>query len=264
MTWIIGGSTIFGYGVMLSDIQVTFSNGKTADLVQKAFLISNFLSAGFAGSVKIGFMLLDSLAKLTYMSPEDCQTHAWDPLWIANEWQPLAKKIFDAAPAEERKLGSQFLIVCASPTENASLGSKIYFINLSWPEFKPEIMTDSVKLCSIGSGADVVEYKKALQPLLDFKSGILQAEVGNEGGWAQAFAFSVTRLLNDKPINGISKHLNVHIIRRGSLYEFNNNERIHRKDGLIVDFKMPNVARSYPEFVKMVSRMSSKAECAIC
>ena len=264
MTWIIGGSTIFGYGALISDVQVTFANGRTTDLVQKAYLISNFLAAGFAGSVRIGFMLLDSLAKFTHMSPEALKTHAWDPMWIANNWQPIAKEVFYSAPQEEKRLGSQFLIVCASPTENASLGAKIYFIRLSGPGFKAGIMTKPIKLCSIGSGADVYEYKRALKPLFNLRSRILQAETGMECGWADMLSFSVTRLLHDRPKKGISKHLNIHVVKRGTLYEKNNDERIHGADGSIIEFIMPKIARSYPEFVEMTKQKSSNASCAVC
>ena len=54
---------MFGYGALYSDVQVTFPDGSTKDLLQKAYPLSNFIAAGFAGSVRIGFMLLDSLSQ---------------------------------------------------------------------------------------------------------------------------------------------------------------------------------------------------------
>jgi hypothetical protein len=53
--------TVFGYGALYSDVQVTFRDGGTKHLLQEAYPLSNFIAAGFAGSVHIGFMLLDSL-----------------------------------------------------------------------------------------------------------------------------------------------------------------------------------------------------------
>ena len=61
MTWVIGASPYAGgYGVMLSDIQVTLANGTTLDILQKAYPVGNYIVAGFAGSVRIGFELLQS------------------------------------------------------------------------------------------------------------------------------------------------------------------------------------------------------------
>jgi len=57
MTWAAAASTIFGYGALYSDVQVTFRDGNTKDLLQKAYPVSNFIAAGFAGSVRIGFKL---------------------------------------------------------------------------------------------------------------------------------------------------------------------------------------------------------------
>jgi hypothetical protein len=77
MTWICTASTIYGYGALYSDVQVTFPDGRNADLVQKAYPLSNFIAAGFAGSVRIGFMLLQSLSdamRSTTPSPQDNPT----------------------------------------------------------------------------------------------------------------------------------------------------------------------------------------------
>ena len=60
MTWVVGAPSVFGYGALYSDVQVTFADGNTRDLVQKAYPLSNFIAAGFAGSVRVGFMLLQS------------------------------------------------------------------------------------------------------------------------------------------------------------------------------------------------------------
>jgi hypothetical protein len=40
---------------MMSDVRVTFPDGRVRDLVQKAYPVGRYIVAGFAGSVKIGF-----------------------------------------------------------------------------------------------------------------------------------------------------------------------------------------------------------------
>ena len=102
MTWVVGASTIWGYGVVISDMQVAFSDGTTADILQKPYPMNNFI---IAGSVKIGFMLLESLAQFVQLPPNKAATHAWDPLWVSNNWWPLAQEVFESAPEPEKKLG---------------------------------------------------------------------------------------------------------------------------------------------------------------
>ena len=62
MTWVIGSSTMFGYGIVMSDIRVTCTKtGNTMDVLQKAFPVGRFIVAGLAGDVGIGFTLLRSM-----------------------------------------------------------------------------------------------------------------------------------------------------------------------------------------------------------
>jgi ATP-dependent protease HslVU (ClpYQ) peptidase subunit len=80
MTWVVGATSVFGYGALYSDIQVTFADGTTRDLVQKTYPITNFIAAGFAGSVQIGVSLLQSLADCTRLPDQALATQAWDPI----------------------------------------------------------------------------------------------------------------------------------------------------------------------------------------
>ena len=264
MTWIIGVSTIFGYGVVISDVQVTFKDGTTADILQKAYPLSNFIVGGFAGSVRIGCMLLQSLYEYLEIPTGQEKTHAWHPLWVANTWGPLAKKLFDNAPYEERKLGSRILLVAASPTEKCGLGAKIYFIRFADPTFVPGIMARAIKICGIGSGAGIIEYKQKLNPLLRIRSGILRAEVGVSGGWGTALAYAVSHVLHDDRRKGISRHLNIFEVRGGAIYESNNDETIHPSIGQAVEIRMPNIARGYSEFGQMVNSIGKERAEAVC
>jgi hypothetical protein len=79
MTWVIGASSIFDYGAMMSDVRVTFRDGRERDLVQKAYPVGPYIVAGFAGSVRIGFQMLESLAKFLIVPPNAPQPGAWEP-----------------------------------------------------------------------------------------------------------------------------------------------------------------------------------------
>src|SRR5262245_39838206 len=114
MTWVIGASSIFGYGAMLSDVRVTFKDGRQLDLVQKSFPVGPYIVAGFAGSVKIGFQMLRSLTKFLIVPPDAPKPGARDPEWVAEHWKAIAAHTFSTADARERALGCQILLVGVS------------------------------------------------------------------------------------------------------------------------------------------------------
>src|ERR1041385_6728647 len=98
---------------MCSDVQVTLHDGQTKDLIQKAYPVGNFVAAGFSGSVRIGFSLIESLREFLALSPQEALTEAWDPAWVFPNWAPIAKSIFDGAPMIEKDCGAQFLALGA-------------------------------------------------------------------------------------------------------------------------------------------------------
>jgi hypothetical protein len=245
-------------------VQVTLVDGTTKDLLQKAYPISNFIAAGFSGSVRIGFMLIQSLRDFLKLPPEEQDQIAWDPLWVSTNWVPIAKSVFDHAPEVERKLGSKLLMVGVSPDQNSGLGAKVYFTRFSYPDFKPGIMCHPIKLCSIGSGAGIKLYKHRIKPLFRFTSGILKAEVGQQDGWARQLGFSISRTLADHPQPGISRHIHIIIIRRGNILIDTNDENIYSADDSRVEIRMPHVAQGYDEFMALAQSVGHDAACAIC
>ena len=263
MTWVCAASTIFGYGALYSDIQVTFPDGQTMDLLQKAYPVGNFIAAGFAGSVRIGFKLLQSLTEFLALTKKDTQTLAWDPPWVSSQWAPIAWSIFNSERVQEKLRGSQILMVGASPTEPCWLGARIYFTRLVAPDFRPCLMSRAIKFCSIGSGAAISEYKHHLKPHFRLASRIHRAEVGNPGGWARMLGFSISRALVDNPRTGISRHLHILIVQRGSISVENNDENVYRGQDL-VEVRMPSVARSYADFVEKATCSGHDAAGAVC
>lgn len=254
MTWVVAASTVFGYAAVYSDVQVTFPDNSTKDILQKTYPISNFIVVGFAGSVQIGFMLLQSLRDFLRMPEGTENSHAWDPVWVSNNWCQVARTVFQSAPPGEKSQGSQILMAGASPKENAGLGAKIYFTRFAAPDFHPGIMSRTIKVCSIGSGAGISEYKSRIKPLFRLSSGILQAEVCNQGGWARALGFSISRALNDHPKSGISRHLHIFHVRRGAIYNENNDENIWLEgETQPIEIRMPPIARGYKEFVQLAT-----------
>src|ERR1700677_3626888 len=108
MTWVIGSPTSFGYVIGLSDVQVTWGqNGQSRDCLQKVYQVAPFLAAGFSGSVRLGFRLLDDLA--SFLSPWPKPGESWIPRWVAIKWYRRARRIFRNAPQEEQILGSSIM-----------------------------------------------------------------------------------------------------------------------------------------------------------
>ncbi len=264
MTWVVAASTIWGYGALCSDVQVTLRDGSTRDLLQKAYPVANSIAAGFAGSVRIGFSLIESLESALTPPPGTSKTALCHPVLAANGWAPIAKEVFDSASAEERALGSRVSMVGVSPNEEAGLGPKIYFARFASPDFSPQIMTRTVKICSIGTGASIQRYKHSIKPLFRLSSGILQAEVGNSGGWGVTLGYSIANATNWYPHPGISQHvLTILVARQGFMYA-NSDQRTHHNDGTVTERKMPPLARTYGQFLAMLRSGSSDAACAVC
>ena len=260
MTWVVAASTIFGYGALYSDVQVTFESGATKDLLQKAYPVGNSIAAGFAGSVKIGCRLVESL--ITTLSTRDHEA-AWHPVAAALRWAPVARAIFGASEVEERALQSRFLLVGASPTESCGLGARIYFVRFASPEFEPQVMRRATKICSIGSGSGVAEYKHSIKPLLRHTSGILQAEVGRPGGWGNMLGHSISLMLGRNPRSGISRNLHTILVgREGFMY--GKTDQVVHHDGQRIEHRMPTVAQSYGDFLALASAAGHEAACAQC
>ena len=122
MDGFVGGSSPFGYGVLVSDVRVSWKDGTEADLLRKAYRVGPYLLAGFAGSVNIGFQLIDSLQN--FLVPPENSPSAWKPEWVTEHWHPEAAQIFASAPPDEQAGHSQLLIVGVSPDEH--LGAPEY------------------------------------------------------------------------------------------------------------------------------------------
>ena len=265
MTWILAASNVLGSCGLYSDVQVTFKDGKTKDLVQKAYPITNSIGAGFAGSVQIGFMLIQSLADFVKLPNWDDQA-GWDPRWVASNWAPIARALFEKAPATERALGSRILVAAASPNENCGFGAKTYFIRFSEPNFLPGVMSRPFKLCSIGSGAAVDEYHKRLKPLFRWEghTRTLQGEVGSPNGWVDHMASRISQSLAHHQHTGISRHMHIIAVRRGMTVVGTNNENIYPGNEPRIEIRMPRVAQGYEQFKDLAATGGHDAMGAVC
>lgn len=265
MTWVIAASSLFGTGALISDARVRLADGTTAELLQKAYPVGNYIAAGFAGSVRIGFELVESLRNAMTV-PAETGSHAWDLQAFAPHWRSIAKQIFEDAAIVERQCGSQVLLIGPSPTEHmgAPQFPRIDIARLASPDFTPSFARGGLSVRHIGSGARVSEYKRAMRPLFRLTSGIHRAHIAGIHEWARQLAFSVTITVRDYPNHGISEHFHVVAVRLGDIAVFTNDMITYPNDAPQEELRMPHVAQSWPEFELMASVIRAGASGAIC
>lgn len=166
MTWIIGSPTPFGYAMGLSDVQVTWGNsGPRLDCLRKVYEVAPFIAAGFSGSVRLGFQLLEDLVK--FLSPPPQPGESWMPRSVALNWYRRARWIYKGQPELDRKLGLSIMLMGVRPRDDTGCiaGGHPDVIVLSAAHgFEPEFIgLGDVK--SIGSGNDVNLYLTELKAL---------------------------------------------------------------------------------------------------
>jgi hypothetical protein len=110
MPWIVGMPTLWGYSFGISDIRVTLADGSERDCLQKVYPIDQSIALSFAGSVCIGFKMVEVMKQWLCKDKPDC---AWFPLETIELWPELARNIFASAPPGEQA-GHCHLIMLSS------------------------------------------------------------------------------------------------------------------------------------------------------
>jgi hypothetical protein len=263
MTWIVGAAAIGGYAVAISDVRVTFADGREMDCLQKLYPMSRFIVAGFAGSVRIGFAMLDALADLLRDLPEGS---AWHPEEVADCFQDLARQVFQAAPQAEQALHSHLMLLGAHPTENAGIPgwARCSVHTLKSPAFNPHLARAS-EIVSIGSGSTVARYQKVLDGFSSNVLSLLQGEVMGARMGFLPLSMVVQKTIEQNPIPGISPHAHICVVRRGSVEVGTNDENRYPPSGQLIEIRMPSVATTWNEFERLASSSAdSSADGAAC
>ena len=247
---------MFGYGIVLSDTCVTITDPtgekKYHDAVQKAFPLAPFVVGGFAGSIYIGFKMIDSLRRFLTI-PESEGECAWELDWVAEKWQKVAKEVFDKAPERERRGGSHIILVAAHPSEDVGIPgfARVHIAVLKSPNFEPVVTKgEFLTIESIGSGAKA--YAERLKSLKPESFNLATMEVGFSGGLGSMVTQKISDHLRDNPSSGVSPHLHIFTVKRGGFTIGSNNYFEYKQDGTESEFVMPLVADSYKKLVKQL------------
>jgi hypothetical protein len=283
MTWVLGTPTMFGYGFGISDIRVRLGDAEV-DCLQKIYPVARWVAAGFAGSVKIGFAMIDELSRIGNAIEEP---YAIVPAVLAQEWPAYARKVFSRFPDAERQHTSQLMLISTDPQEHNGNPSwpRCYVQLFKSPDFEPEEI-EVHQLGSIGIGSVYDECRAVIEGFscnVDRRVFHMKAGVGNQGGMGTSIGNDLTRLLTRSQPKGISTHLHYCWVYRGEII-IETNDRIttgrwttvplgHTQDqfdtrdevldeGSVV-FRMPLLATTWDELDQILKDKNLKSACAV-
>lgn len=199
---------MFGYGIGISDVRVTLADGSERDCLQKIYPVGRFLAMGFAGSVRIGFAMIDAISG--YLKTDD-DSGIWDPTAVANWWPTDARTIFESFPLQERAGQCHLMMVSAFPnTERKDARWPRSFVHIfKSPEF--EALSIPVhKVGAIGCGTAVEPCRRFVEHLstsFERMTMMMKGEVNCPGGMASRLGIDLTKVLQESQPRGISSHL---------------------------------------------------------
>jgi len=262
MTWIVGTPTVFGYAILVSDVQVTFTTRsgqqQFLDCLQKIYPVSKSMLGGFAGSVKIGFRIL---SELQYESSKLGDDQDWDLETIANSWWPMvAKEVFGKSEAKERDLGSQVILAAAHPSQNNGAWPQTDVYSFSSPDFKP-VKANYRQVASIG--LPNARYVEAINKVV-CNFTFMQSSMAEKFGPGSMLAFALGRELENFPLEGVSSFFQVGIASRAKTEINNFIKGVALPDGTIQEPSFPITAQGLGKFIEICKVNGIKLEAAIC
>jgi len=187
---------------------VTLGDGSERDCLQKIYPVGRFIAMGFAGSVRIGFAMLEVLSSLLGAAKED---EMWDPVAVAQWWPEDARRVFEGFSLEEKIGQSHLMIVSAFPDlENEDAPWPRAYVHIfKSPDFQA-ISIPVHKLGAIGCGTAIEPCQSAVDELSnDHKRMfmVMKGETGCPGGMANMLGINLTKVLQRTQPRGISSHL---------------------------------------------------------
>jgi hypothetical protein len=284
MTWIVGTPTMFGYAIGISDVRVTLGDATEHDCLQKIYPVGRFVAMGFAGSVRIGFAMIDTLAALLH---NDDQSLSWDPGAVATWWPDDARDVFSRFPEAEQMHHSHLMMVSVHPNENcgAATWARSYVHIFRSPGFEAESIPVH-KVGAIGIGVAVEPCRRAVEELSNSRDRMfmmMKGEQGTSGGMGSMLGHNLTQVLKRTSPRGISSHLNYCWVYRGQIIIRTNDHTVSGRwtaaehgsginqpirtpietgagdDGSTV-FAMPRLATSWDGLNTLLSGVGAKVE----
>ena len=221
MTWVLGAGMPFGYGALISDVRVSWPGGQYLDCLQKIHLVGNGILMGFAGSVDVGFFMLEAMRRQWGADPGELypvKFMAWHwHRWARWAYQHLVNPRF-------HRLGCELAIAGVS-NKRCGLGACAHAVTMRAPDFEPTFVPPAT-WGSVGSGTEH-ETARHYADEAAFMNVFAHGEVGSPDGAATFVAHSVANSLEQAPMADVSPIVQVGIVRP-TAHEFKMLEREHR------------------------------------
>jgi hypothetical protein len=259
MTWVVGRSVIFGYAAGVSDVRVTLEDDSEHDCLQKIYEVGRLLALGFAGSVGIGFSMVERASADFQRDEPDI---AWQPEAAAGRLAVAARGIFAAASEVEQSYGSELMLLGAHPSETNgdTPWPKCSVYKLCAPDFVP-YEAGPGEVLSIGSGSEVEQYRSVLKAAGD-NLAHLKMESGFAGGAGYGLLSAMRDAIEEQPVLGISPHLQFCVVGLGGV-DISHFDRVSFNDEQ-PDLTMPPLARSRAELIQRLFGKASVVRGAHC
>lgn len=266
MTWIIGIPTLFGTSILVSDICVTFQRGngeiEYLDCLQKIYWLGPDILGGFAGSVNIGFKMMDFLKEAFSKAKHN---EGWDIEIVSNDWLPKeASKIFNESDQADKDARCQLILASIHPTKkrgDASFPWSDVFIYSS-PGFE-FIKANTGSALSIGSGSQKSAYMSEIQDAcndISFK----QMAIGELSAQASFLAHQMKNIMEEKSTLGISKLFQIGMISSNGPIIANSVSTTYASNGSSKKDAFPMLATNYMQFLSIQKNLSHSHSIAIC
>lgn len=277
VTWVVGAATL-DIGVLIGDIRISYSdNGRLREEerygVQKLHQILPSIWVGFAGSIAIGFAVVEQLRDAARaVSPGGVRPEPGD---VVGQWHAIAERNYEQAFAEQlRHAGCHLLVVGVSQKWTEDRGRRLwrvahaYRIELPWPGERNIRLTDVAfnQFDSIGSGAGVEDYRDLLtgstanggQGLLTFSP---TAGQGFGDAWHLAgfiTSLGIGTVIDRRPEPGISTHLlSAVVTAEGTMFSTNAGAELFVENGRVRRVPpLPRLARSWAELQRFERRLA--------
>ena len=274
MTWVVGNATI-DLGVLIGDIRLSWmtQDGRMKDEirfgVQKLHMVNPSLWAGFAGSVDIGFGMVERLRSASTALTADGERP--EPETIVERWRDDVVQSYDNDyPDDCRRAGCHMLVLGASQRWVELNGRRLFrttrlfllelplpghafagFAELQWNHFY-----------SIGSGSRVEEYCRLLdETTADGRQGLLAFRGLGDYAPLAGFLTSIGMgtVIEKTPTPGISSNLLTAVVTADGTH-FGSNEGadvvLPNVDRRVAVPPMPPLAHDRAEFDSLAKRFA--------
>ena len=260
MTWIVGRAMPFGFAAAVSDIRVTTPNGHK-DCLQKVYEVGGqvalfrnepnepFMAMGFAGSVFIGFRMVNRLREL--LAPADSDK-ARDPEAVAKWWPKYAREVFEQEAQLVDDPNCELMLLSVHPTENLGVPNwaKCYVHLFRSPNFEAElaepdgIFPGGSKAVAIGCGNESAPYRALLEQATEYNPGSFGPVI--HGEFTSRLLVGIRITIANDPIPDVSPLLQLCTVNRLHVTVIDANGKRYGANSFD-DFTVPKLATNFDE-----------------